>query len=115
VHQVLTFTRRPEGSPFSGFVRLGAYLPEHINLVIRYGPYYLTRAEYQRRLAALLARYGLFLLGRLGKLANPDFRAYHLAATQRIARAAATTDVLAGIMRNLRRILETQRLRLERG
>jgi glycosyltransferase involved in cell wall biosynthesis len=107
VHQVLTFTRRPAGSPFSAFVRLGAFLPELTNLVTRYGPDYLTEPEYQRRLAALLARYGFFLLTRVPRLRDRHFRAYHGAATRRLARTADTRDVLAGVAQNLRRMLKT--------
>ena len=39
VHQVLTFTRRNEDSPFSRFARLRANIPEHLNLIVEYGPY----------------------------------------------------------------------------
>src|SRR5947207_5898758 len=37
VHQVLTFTRRAEGSPFSEHTRLGVYLPYEIDLVAKFG------------------------------------------------------------------------------
>jgi glycosyltransferase involved in cell wall biosynthesis len=110
VHQVLTFTRRPAGSPFSAFVRLGAFLPELTNLVTRYGRVYLTRREYQCRLAALLARYGFFLLTRFPRLADPDFRVYHRAAALRLMRRVDRRDVLAGVLRNLQRMLKIQRL-----
>jgi glycosyltransferase involved in cell wall biosynthesis len=110
VHQVLTFTRRPDGSPFSAFVQLDAFLPELTNLVTRYGPVYLTKAEYQRRLSALLARYSFLLLVRLPRFVNPNFRAYHRTAARRLMRAVDARDVLAGVLRNLQRMLETQRL-----
>jgi hypothetical protein len=106
VHQVLTFTRRPTGSPFSAFVRLGAFLPELTNLLTRHGTDYLTEPEYQRRLAALLARYGFFLFTRLPRFAQPSFRAYHRAAARRLTRDVDTRDVLAGVLQNLRRMLK---------
>ena len=49
VHQVLTFTRRDDRSPFSLLVRLGARVPESINLLMKYGPVYLTKTEFQRK------------------------------------------------------------------
>jgi glycosyltransferase involved in cell wall biosynthesis len=111
VHQVLTFTRRPEGSPFSDFVRLGAHLPERINLLAKHGPAFLTQTEYQRSLAVLVAQYGSFLLTRLPRLANPAFRTYHGTAIDSFVRAVDTRDVVQGVRVQLKRILETRRLR----
>jgi glycosyltransferase involved in cell wall biosynthesis len=114
VHQVLTFTRRPAGSPFSAFERLGAFLPELTNLVTRHGRVYLTKPEYERRLTALFARYGFFLLTRFPRLADRDFRVYHRAAARRLMGALDTRDVLAGVLQNLQRMLKNQRLRSDR-
>jgi glycosyltransferase involved in cell wall biosynthesis len=114
VHQVLTFTRRPEGSPFSKFVRFGAHLPERINLHAKHGPIFLTRAEYQRKLAILLAQYGFFLLTSPRRLLNSDTRAYHRAAVRRLWGALDTHDVIAGGRIQLRRMFATRKLRTGR-
>jgi glycosyltransferase involved in cell wall biosynthesis len=111
VHQVLTFTRRDDRSPYSTFSRLGANLPEQINLVTAYGPVYLSKPEYQRVLAAYLVRYGFFLLRSLPKLANPEFRAYHRPATQRIVRSIKARDVLEGTRLQLQRMRQRRRFR----
>jgi glycosyltransferase involved in cell wall biosynthesis len=111
VHQVLTFTRRPEGSPFSDFVRLGAHLPERINLHARHGPAFLTQAEYQRSLAVLIAQYSFFLLARFPRLVNPNFRAYHRAAVRSLLPAVGTRDVVEGVRVQLRWMRKTRRLR----
>jgi glycosyltransferase involved in cell wall biosynthesis len=111
VHQVLTFTRRTEGSPFSDFVRFGAYLPERINLHVKHGPVFLTQAEYQRALAILIAQYSFFLLTSPRRLLNPDIRAYHRAALERLLRVVDTRDVIAGVRIQLRRMRETRKLR----
>ena len=55
LHQVLTFTRRHEGTVFWNYDRLGGNLPEQIKLVMKYAPVYLEEREYQRKLAGLLA------------------------------------------------------------
>jgi glycosyltransferase involved in cell wall biosynthesis len=111
VHQVLTFTRRNENSPFSQFARLRASTPEHLNLIVEYGPMYLEREEYQRILAVYLAQY-LASLGRsLPKMAKPDFRAYHLPAIARLRRKVDTRDAVAGVRLQLRRMGERRRLR----
>lgn len=115
VHQVLTFTRRDDRSPYSSFSRLGASLPEHINLVTAYGPAYLTKAEYQRILAVYLVRYGFFLLKSLPKLASSEFRGYHRPAMQRMVRSIEPPDVLEGMRLQLRRIRKRRRLRARRA
>jgi glycosyltransferase involved in cell wall biosynthesis len=115
VHQVLTFTRRPEGSPFSEHTRLGFQLPGQINLVVKYGPVYLTKPEYQRRLAVLLVWYGIFILKGLRKLADADFRIHHRSAARDISRAVDFRDVLAGVRLQLRRIRKTGKLRTSRA
>jgi glycosyltransferase involved in cell wall biosynthesis len=111
VHQVLTFSRRPEGSPFSQHTHLGAYLPGEIKLLEKFGRTFLTEAEYERRLAVLLTWYGIFFLRSVPKLANAEFRDYHRTALREIAPAINLRDVVAGVRLQLRRMRETGRLR----
>ena len=111
VHQVLTFTRRDDRSPFSSHVRLGARVPESINLLMKYGPVYLTKTEFQRKLAGLFASYCIFLLRNLPRVADPGFRAYHGPALRRLLRKVDVGDVLKGVRLQLRRMRETSRLR----
>jgi glycosyltransferase involved in cell wall biosynthesis len=111
VHQVLTFTRRHEHSPFSNFARLRATVPEHLNLIVRYGPVYLDRDEYQRILAVYLVHY-LASLGRsLPRVATPDFRAYHVPAISRLRRNVDAGDVVEGIRLQLQRMRKRGSLR----
>ena len=115
VHQVLTFTRRNENSPFSRFARLRASIPEHLNLIVEYGPTYLDREEYRRILAVYLTRY-LTSLGRsLPRLTKPDFRAYHLPAIARLRREVDTRDAVAGVRLQLRRMGKRRSLRARSG
>jgi glycosyltransferase involved in cell wall biosynthesis len=111
VHQVLTFTRLDGRSPFSTFSRLGANVPEEINLISKYGPVYLTKAEYQRMVAVYLVLYASFLLRSLPRLANPKVRAYHRPAAQRILRSLEARDVLEGVRLQLRRMAKRRRFR----
>lgn len=111
VHQVLTFTRRDGRSPFSKFSRLRASVPEHLNLLLRYGSVYLTRPEYQRIVAVYLVHYGFLLLRSLPNLAKPEFRAYHGPAVRRIARSVEAREVLEGVRLQLRRMAEKRGLR----
>jgi glycosyltransferase involved in cell wall biosynthesis len=111
VHQVLTFTRRPEDAPFLNYVRFGAHLPERINLHAKHGPFFLTRDEYQRKLAVLVAQYGFFLLTSPARLLNPDTRTYHRAAVSRLLDALDIREVIAGVGIQLRRMVVTRKLR----
>ena len=111
VHQVLTFTRRPVDAPFLKFVRFGAHLPERINLHAKHGPAFLTPAEYQRKLAVLVAQYGFFLLTSPRSLLNPAIRSYHRAAIRRLLRALDKRAVIAGVGIQVRRMLGTRKLR----
>jgi glycosyltransferase involved in cell wall biosynthesis len=111
VHQVLTFTRRAEGSPFSQHTRLGAYLPGEIKLLAKFGRAYLTEAEYERRLAVLLVWYGIFFVKNLRKLGDAEFRAHHRAALREIAPSVELRDVVAGVQLQLQRMRRTGRLR----
>ena len=115
VHQVLTFTRRDDRSPFSKFSRLGANLPEQINLVFKYGPVYLTKEEYERIVAVYLAFYAAFLLRSLPRFAKPEHRAYHVQAVRRILRSADARDLLEGASLQLRRMGKRRRIRARRA
>jgi glycosyltransferase involved in cell wall biosynthesis len=111
VHQVLTFTRRLEGSPFSVDVRMGAHLPAHVELFSKFGPIYLTKSEFQRRLAVILFWYGISFATKPRRLARPDFRAHHRAAVRKLARLINSRDVASGVLLQLRRMYERRRLR----
>jgi glycosyltransferase involved in cell wall biosynthesis len=111
VHQVLTFTRRPADTPFSTYVKVGAYLPGKIKLHLSYGPYYLRASEHRRQLAVLLARYGLFLAQHADQVRDPDFRRHHAQALAELRRRVDWDDVLAGVGIQLRRMWEGKSLR----
>jgi len=111
VHQVLTFTRRDSRSPFSAYVRVGAGLPEFINLLARYGPVHLTKVEYQRMLSVALVRYGFFLLRSLPKLSDPEFGAYHRPALRALRHRIDSRDVIEGVRFQLQRMRANRTLR----
>lgn len=111
VHQVLTFTRRPETAGTAHWVRVGAQLPGQIDLLLKYGPVYLERAEYQRRLAVLLVHYGFGLLRGLPKLDDGDYRAYQRGVVARLRDRVDWNDVGAGVGLQLRRMREKRSFR----
>jgi glycosyltransferase involved in cell wall biosynthesis len=87
VHQVLTRTRLHDRSVTTRADRLGSWWPEHILILIEFGPQYLSSEEFPARLremcrayAAQVARNG----GRLGFLRDPELRTYHREVINRI-------------------------------
>ena len=78
VHQVLTFTRRHEKSLTASVVApIGMAVPARVKMLQRYGPRYLTKDEFDRRLAALLLGYGRTLVRHFYQFRQPAFRRYH--------------------------------------
>ncbi|HEY7003427.1 MAG TPA: glycosyltransferase family 2 protein [Gaiellaceae bacterium] len=61
VHEVLTYTRRHEASITSATRRQGTWLPDHIAMLVKYGPVYLTDEQFDRRLRQMLHRYNRWL------------------------------------------------------
>jgi glycosyltransferase involved in cell wall biosynthesis len=115
VHQVLTFTRRDPASPFSYFVRVGAEIPGQIELLMKFASVYLTRRDYQRRLAVLLVRYAKYLLRKLPRARDPEFRSHQRRALSRLRRQLRAADVGAGVALQLRRMWSARRLHPGRG
>jgi glycosyltransferase involved in cell wall biosynthesis len=79
VHQVLTYTRKHDGSMTSLFARTGLNtdLPAHLNILTKYGPVYLTGEEYDKRVKQLTERYYRFLGHHLFRWKNRQFWHYH--------------------------------------
>jgi glycosyltransferase involved in cell wall biosynthesis len=110
VHEVLTFTRRHEAAESSYFFRNRAQLASAIELLVRFGPFYLDRAEYERKLAVRVAEYVRFIARHPRKLLDREFRDYHRAAVAQVAPKIGLTQLLRGAgrqaiasSRNLRR------------
>ncbi|HMN97912.1 MAG TPA: glycosyltransferase family 2 protein [Miltoncostaeaceae bacterium] len=98
VHQVLTYTRRHSAAITSYASRMSTYRPEYIRILRRWGPLFLSPADYERRLAVLTVLYGRDLLGRPRRLADQDFRAYHREAA-RVALEGEAMRVGRGLAR----------------
>jgi glycosyltransferase involved in cell wall biosynthesis len=63
VHQVLTYSREHDQSATASLSRTGLNtdLPSQLNILTNYGPIYLSREEYEKRLKAVLQNYYSFL------------------------------------------------------
>lgn len=89
VHQVLTFTRRPEQSEQSLSVQLGSLRLDHIRSFLRYGPRTLEEVEYRRFLRQTLRKYVWWLFKQTlkpwlapSRQRDAAFWAYHREAAE---------------------------------
>ena len=60
VHQVVTFSRRQEGSRITWADRVKSFWPENLRMLLRYGPQVLSRDEFRNRVRYELAVYVWF-------------------------------------------------------
>jgi glycosyltransferase involved in cell wall biosynthesis len=77
VHQVLTFTRRHNEAATAFARRVNTYLPANVGSIVKYGHFYLSDDQYQRRFRQLMAGYYCFLAEALFRGKGRDFWQYH--------------------------------------
>jgi glycosyltransferase involved in cell wall biosynthesis len=84
VHQVLTFTRLHEESMTKSIAQTAfdGILPGSMRILAKYGPVYLSKAEYVQRVKAVCGRYHQFLGRNLLRFRNSRFRDVHLGALE---------------------------------
>jgi hypothetical protein len=78
VHQVLTFTRRHNEAETAFARRMNSYIPANVGSVLRYGPWYLNKEEYQQRFDELMTGYYRFLANALLRGTSDEFWKYHM-------------------------------------
>ena len=87
VHQVLTRTRLHDRSVTTRADRLGSWWPEHILILVEFGPAYLSDEEFATRLREMCRSYAAQIArnaGRLGFVRDANLRDYHREVLARI-------------------------------
>ncbi len=84
VHQVLTFTRREGAVRTTTSVEMGSSLPEHLGMLKRYGPAFLSAEEYAARLRAMTRNYYRFLGAAALRRPGREFWKYHRQSLRRL-------------------------------
>jgi hypothetical protein len=79
VHQVLTYSRKREGSQTAFSKRYNTYLPNNIDRLLKFGPAVLSQDELNARLKHDLARYYEYLAASVFTLREKEFWVYHRA------------------------------------
>jgi glycosyltransferase involved in cell wall biosynthesis len=77
VHQVLTYTRRHNESETTFARRFNSYLLGNMICLLKYGPIYLSKEEYEDRFAQLIAEYYRFLGGTVFRRDGREILHYH--------------------------------------
>jgi glycosyltransferase involved in cell wall biosynthesis len=77
VHQVLTFSRMHNETLTSAAQKLNRLLPEQLLLLKKYGPMYLDRQEYEKRLEQKMKNYYVFLGKCVFQKRGQEFWSYH--------------------------------------
>ena len=120
VHQVLTFTRRRGAVRTAVSEKMGSSLPEHVAILKRYGPEYLSAREYRGRWKQMVRAYYRFLGTSVFRRPGGDFWSYHRQALARLglsssrarigrASAAAAAGTLLRPLASVPRILRPER------
>ena len=77
VHQILSFVRTHDQSVSSKLVALDSFLVDSIDFLLRYGPFCLSKDEFEERSKELMSRYYKVLAVGILKYSNRGFWQYH--------------------------------------
>lgn len=106
VHQVLTYTRRHNEAVTAYTRRVGTYRPAHLQAFQRWGHMFLSRDEYDRKLAVRLLHYVTFLVRSAPRWSSHEFRAYHRARVREVLAATTARQLARGVGLQVRRSLK---------
>jgi glycosyltransferase involved in cell wall biosynthesis len=105
VHQVLTYTRRHNEAMTTSTQRLGTFLPADLGVFQRVGPIFLSRDEYDRKLAVRLVEYGAFLATKPRSWRRREFRDYHRERLRELFGRTSGRQLARGLRLQVRRSL----------
>ena len=94
VHQVLTFSRVQEHSLTSYSKRVNTYLPSNLDMVIRYGPKYLSDEELKYVLRRRLRNYYRYLGEQVYKRRSQEFWSFHREKLAAVGYPLSTTRLV---------------------
>jgi glycosyltransferase involved in cell wall biosynthesis len=105
VHAVLSYTRRHNETVSTFTRRIGTYIPADLGAFQRWGPVFLSKDEYDRKLVVRLLGYAAFLAGRPRKWASREFRDYHGDRLRELLGRTSASTLARGTQLQLRRSL----------
>ena len=102
VHQVLTYTRRHPGAQTSFAQRMNTYQAGHLRHLVKYGPLYLSPAEYERCLKKELGEYRRFLGRAALDPRSKEILSYHRQALEGLGFRISWPSVFSALLRHAR-------------
>jgi glycosyltransferase involved in cell wall biosynthesis len=84
IHEVLSLRRVHEGQLSTPLARLNAAAVADLDILLHYGPEYLSQAEHAAQLNKLLSGYYRYLGGAVLKMRGRDFWAFHKSGLTRL-------------------------------
>ena len=93
VHQVLTFTRRHNETLTTFSRRFNTYLIANFIVLKKYGPIYLNREEYEKRLKLKIRNYHRFLARSIFEQREKDFWDYHKRELNNLGHPVSMTEL----------------------
>jgi glycosyltransferase involved in cell wall biosynthesis len=96
VPQVLSYSRMHPAAATARTQRIGTYLPEELQMLLRYGPRVLEQAEYRRIRRRRVASYSLYLFKqalRPWRHKDVDFKQFHRRGILRLVAEANTIQI----------------------
>jgi len=112
VHQVLTFTRRHNESLTSLTHRFNTRRLANFIIFLKYGPIYLSREEYEKRLEQVLENYYRFLAKSVFDLKEKEFWNYHRNELEKLGYPLSTARLIKTLFLELGDFREaTRRIR----
>ena len=98
VHQVLTYTRRHPGTQTSYATALNTYQAAEFRHLVRYGPEFLTPAEFKKCFQRVSARYWRFLAKSLSGPRAAEVWNYHCRAMAEAGHPADRWKILRAVV-----------------
>jgi glycosyltransferase involved in cell wall biosynthesis len=115
VHQVLTATRKHDRTVSASFAdRVNSYIAGSMWILKRYGPVFLSAAEYRCRLDDRMDEYYRFLARQLLTGRWREVRDYHTSALASLGSPLSRRRLAAAVLADLARLLENPRPLLTR-
>lgn len=109
VHQVLTFTRRHNESLTSLTHKFDTRRLSNFIFFLRYGPVYLSKDEYEQRLAQLFEYYHRFLARNVLELKGKEFWRFHANELKKQGHPLSTARLIKALFLELLDFRETTR------
>ena len=110
VHQVLTFTRRHNESMTSMTHRFSTRRLGQFIALVKYGPIYLDREEYKKRLDYVIGAYHAFLAKSIFELKEKAFWEYQRTELKNLGYPIRPTRLFIEVLRQLMNLRETIQL-----